>query len=244
MKKKMVSWVLAVVFVCSLSLVASAYSVSGYASATGSISGLSFSGRASTNCPLSALESSDGEFDIYEAGRSLYYSTQHDKTSFSDSWEVRSPKYELYECYMTGNFYYLNLPEEKQTWDDSKDLRVVRSNISVDKAIYKLDSGFKSYFSDVFNISDEAYTFIQKYSEEYIALKLDETDVFINRELGDTKPVYFMNQEGNELLVLKQNAKGTNYMFTFSCENECYSLKEIKTKDGIYLDGSTLLEEA
>lgn len=243
MKKKIVSLVLAVVFVCSLSLAASAYSLSGYASATGSISGLNFSGRASTNCPLSALESSDGEFDVYEAGRSLYYSIQHDKTSFSDSWEVRSPGYELYECYMTGNFYYLNLPEEKQTWSGVKDLRMGRSAVSGKQAVFMMDLGFKDYFSALFDINEESYTFIQCYSEAYSSLNLRETDKFIKKQIGDTKPVYLISRDNSELLVLKQDVNGINYKFTFSYQNNQYVLEKEENKSGNYIDGSAILAE-
>lgn len=240
----MVSWVLAIVFVCSLSLAASAYSLSGYASATGSISGLSFSGRASTNCPLSALESSDGEFDVYEAGRSLYYSIQHDKTSFSDSWEVRSPQPEIYECAMTGNFYYFNLPGDKQTWTAEKDLRIGRSAESGKQAIYTMDLGFKDYFSAFFNIEEESYTFIQCYSDAYSSLNLRETDKFIEKQIGDTKPIYLISRDNSELLVLKQDANGVNYKFTFSCQNDQYILEREDKESGNYIDGSAILAEA
>ena len=118
MKKRVISFMFAMVFVCIFSTAGFAYNVDAWAGITGGKNAITCSAHASTNCPLSALSSSDGEFDIYQDGRNIYYSQQHDKTSFSDTWQIKNPEHVLYECAMTGNFFYINLPADKQTWTD------------------------------------------------------------------------------------------------------------------------------
>lgn len=241
MKKKILSVVCTILFMYCLSSVAFAYSVSGNASVTGNTSLLKFSGRASTNCPLSALSSSDGEFDIYQDGRTIYYSQQHDKTSFSDSWQIKNPERELYECAMTGNFFYTNLPADKQTWTGSKDLRVVRSGVTGEQAILAIDNGFRKVLSESFHLQEDLYYFIQRYSETFSSLNLEDTDPYIDRTIGDTKPVYLMSKDGRTLLVLKQDGQGINYQFTFSVQDGMYKLENVEQKQGECIDGKDFL---
>lgn len=149
---------------------------------------------------------------------------------------------ELYECAMTGNFFYTNLPADKKTWTASKDLRVMRSGITGEQAIYEIDDGFKEYLSKFFEIKEASYHFVQRYSDEFSTLNLVETDIFIDRRIGDTKPVYLINKEGEELLILKQDIKGVNYKFSFSFKNGQYTLEETEQKQGKFIDGKELLK--
>lgn len=241
MKKRILSLLLAVMLMCSLSLVASAYSLSGNASVTGNTSLLKFSGRASTNCPLSALSSSDGEFDIYQDGRNIYYSQQHDKTSFSDTWQIKNPEHVLYECAMTGNFFYINLPADKQTWTGSKDLRLVRSGVTGDEAIIAIDNGFKEALSQSFGLDEDTYYFVQRYSEAFSSLNLEDTDAYIDRNIGDTKPVYLFSKDGGTLLVLKQDSEGMNYKYSFSISDGQYTFENVEQNQGELIDGGDFL---
>lgn len=239
MKKRVISFMFVMVFVCIFSTAGFAYNVDAWAGITGGKNAITCSAHASTNCSKSDLEGSSYEGYIEEDGREFYQMAGGDQVSYDTDWDVKNPSGLYYEIHIWGSFSY-----KHGIASDPFDEIGTKSFISAkdgESPGAKLEIGFKDALAKAFQIPVNEYTHISCYSEDYTTFQLKNVSEQIGRAVGDTKPVYLMRKDGRTLLVLKQDGQGVNYQFTFSVQDGTYKLENVEQKQGERIDGKDFL---
>ncbi|MEY8351768.1 hypothetical protein AALB39_00265 [Lachnospiraceae bacterium 54-53] len=89
--------------------------------------------------------------------------------------------------------------------------------------------------ADSFNIDLSGYVILNPPDKEYFAKGLLQTRKQANVQAGDTVPVTYINEDGSQAYVMKQDAYGTNYMFEFESSGDDWILISSNQVKGIIM---------
>jgi len=78
--------------------------------------------------------------------------------------------------------------------------------------------------ADSFEIDLSGYKILNPPDKEYFTKNLLQTRKQANVQAGDTVPVTYINEDGSQAYVIKQDAYGTNYMFEFENSGDDWTL--------------------
>lgn len=223
MRKRVITSVLAIGLVLSLSVPAFAYSPSATAKIQKGSNSLIFIGNLKLDAPKNEIRHSYYTATVTKTSdnRILFTDNKSDyppSRPYNSKYTLQHPDSGEYEILVAGTVqYYNHQSDDTPSAQDSifYGYNSYKSKLRNDDNTNSFIKDQTKKITDTFSLDLSQYRQIKRGSTEFLKIGLIQLDSEINLAYGDTVPVYLLNKDKTNGLILKQDINGMDYLYSF-----------------------------
>ncbi|WP_077609593.1 hypothetical protein [Clostridium sp. Marseille-P2415] len=221
--KRTSAFLLASMMCVTMAGTAFAYSPSVTVGISPSGSSLKFSAQVKTDAPANYVDniylSTESINEDTGSVLSAWDGSKSGKNSLASGYTLKNPIATAYSKWAYGEINYISaVPDDG--FSDTVSTYYQNKRSANKSLIAKRDNSI----ADSFDIDLSGYEILNPPDKEYFAKGLLQTRKQANVQAGDTVPVTYINEDGSQAYVIKQDAYGTNYMFEFENSGDDWTL--------------------
>lgn len=249
MKKRIITVVLAVMLVFCFSISAFAYSPQATANISEVSNSLVFTGSLRLDAPKNEINHSYYNATVTQisSNRVLFTDDRSDyppSSPYNSKYTLQSPDSDEYEITVAGTVVYYaqssDYPYAAKSLFYGFNSSGIKSQSNKTATAFIKDQ--TNQLVNAFDIDLSQYKQVERGSDEFLKSNLLTLNNQISLAYGDTVPAYFINDDKNEGIILKQDINGIDYLYSFTIDSENVEVNSTKQVQKEFIGDRTFFE--